>query len=579
MEVSPNHRTEPISARVRRFALKHRAWTRRDLVTDLGKGAASALSNLITYGEVAARGRGVYSLPGIHESDPALLAAFGRAGSKPYSAEEMATKLTPIERRETQNIRRRLEKTKPGAALVEWMRARRYATTDDVRSSLGPASAALLADLVDQGKLHRLATSLYASTDIEPGSDEADAAISSIAARESEAVRAIDEALTTMETTQHDPEFAGKAVFKRWNSPPDPSGKSLIQRVYIEIEGHPTIFAQKSPRRVDGKPGTIAWKAKSSKLPEYAVMMLARKVFPLVPTFFWEIAAMVPESGKASYPLTTRCDAYSNVNPSEDSTPVDLDFDRRHLLPCAYVIGDTKKLDPAKLAHPIPEPVRLYVDHREPPSIITALRRVPNLEVVRTELDVGDYLVEGHVIFERKSANDFVSSIKDGADKLMLQAEGLAATGLHRILLIEGGPYAQRVFNLNRLESTLSYIRNDNGIHIVGCMNQLATAYIIVQSIKHRIFGRGMDARMPDPTLKRQASGDPTAMARLMLGYLDGVSQDRVTGLVNHFGSLAAIAAATPEQLREVKGIGAKLAAHIHDVFHHRISMAQRPSI
>jgi ERCC4-type nuclease len=559
--------------RVRKYALDKGVWIRSDMIRDLGESSKNSIATLIASGELTSPARRVYSLPGIHDRDPRLVQALSSAGSRLYPDDRRIASLAPAERRARRESAGKLSRERPKDAVIAWMTERRAATTAQIREALGPSAARMLAELVEQGRLRRLVTSLYAVADMEPGSDEAEAAISAMAASESITVREIDEAKAKFGTAI-DPELTGKAVLKRWRSPPDANGRSALTRIYVEIPGYPTIFAQRSMRKVEGEAGAIAWGGKAAGVGPAMARELAAKVFHPLPTWFWEIEAMTPEEGVSIVPMTIRKDAHVDLGLSEDPTPVDLDYDPRHLLPCAYVIGDTKKLDPERLSHPLPEKVRMLVDHREPASIITALRRVPNLEIVRTELEVGDYMVEGHIVIERKSAPDFMSSIKDGAERLMLQAERMAATGLHRLLMIEGGPYSQRVFNLNRLDSTLSYIRDENGIHIVPTMNQRSTVYNIVQATKHRMFGRTTDLRRPDPATKREVSDDPSGMVRLMLSYLNGVSEERVRALVNHFGTLAAIAGADVAHLREVKGIGRKVADHIHDVFHHRLTLS-----
>ena len=61
--------------------------------------------------------------------------------------------------------------------------------------------------------------------------------------------------------------------------------------------------------------------------------------------------------------------------------------------------------------------MKLFVDSREPKDIISLLESRVNIET--GNLDVGDFLIKNDedeiiMIFERKSLNDLVSSIKDG---------------------------------------------------------------------------------------------------------------------------------------------------------------------
>lgn len=557
------------SARLRSFSLEKGAFTRAETIEEIGARAASALSALVAKGQLVNPGRGVYALPGIHDEDPRLQSALTRARSPLYPIDRRIAAMTPVERAARAETRRRLEADAPRTRLIEWMRVRRVASVPEVREELGHDAAGRLPALAAQGELQRIATGVYAHAGVDSRSPEVTALLSARAASDAAVTAAIDAAKAEYQDRQHDPALAGKAVLRLWNPGGIPGDRPAISRVYVDIPGYPPFYGQKSSRKVDGRGGTVSWNSANAGIGPVEAQALARKVFDPVPVWFSELAAKVPDGRAAIVPLTIRADAHSDVSIVDDPAPVSPEM--RHLLPCAYVVSDTERLDPASLKHPIPEPVRLMVDHREPPAMITALRRVTNLEVVRTELAVGDYVVEGRMIIERKSASDFDASIGDGATRLIAQAEAMAGTGLHRILLVEGGPYARRHYVLNRLASTLSYLQNIHGIHVTPTMNMRHSAYMIVQSVKHHLFGMFSSPRTPDPIDKREMAADPSLLARFLLGHLNGISEERIKALVDHFGTLRAIANADEKELREVKGIGPKVAAHVATVFGHHI--------
>lgn len=571
MEAQPSRAVD----RVRRYAAAHRAWTRSDVTSDLGAACASSMASLVARGEIVSPGRGVYALPGIHDEDPVLVNALKRAGSKLYPKEKRIAAMLPVERRAMADLRAAGERTKLRDSIAAWMQVRRVATTTEVREALGSSGASKLAELAESGILRRIATGVYAVADVDPAGPEAAAALATQAAAESAIVASIDAAVADhLGTTERiPPELAGRAVLRYWEAGGLIGDRPPIRRVYVEIPNYPTIYAQMSSRKVDGRGGTIAWGSASDRIGPVQAQALARKVFDPVPVYFHDLKAMVPEKGETSVPLTIRNDAHADLDPKDDPAPVTVE--ERHPLPCAYVVKDTASLDPARLQHPLPEPVRLLVDHREPASIITALRRVHNLEIVRTELPVGDYLVEGRIVIERKSNDDFHASLKEGANHLMKQVERMAETGLHRVLVVEGGLYARRQFILNRLVSTESYIQHVHGIHIMPTMNRQHSLYAIVQAVKHTLFGMFSDVHGPDPLDKREIASDPSRTVRMLLSHLQGVSDERVNALCDHFGTFAAIAAADVEHLREVRGIGPKTAQQIHEVFHHRISASK----
>jgi Fanconi anemia group M protein len=563
--------------RVRRLAAELVVWTRDDVRDALGAKAASSLASLVQRGEVYSPGRKVFALPGIRDEDPRVVDALRRAGSVLHPIEKRIAQGAPIERRERIRIAERAAKEAPSEALLAHVRERLVVTVPEIRDAFGSVGAGRLAEMARQGRLNRIASGIYSVPEIEPGSDEACAAVARLAMQEASAVAEIDAAIADDPGTytppagpSGPPEHARTAILTYWEAgsskDPQHAGRPPMRRVYIEIPGYPSFFGQRSSKKLDGRSGTIAWGSASPKLGPVGARMLARKTFDPVPDFFWDLEHMVPGHQPTERRLAVRADVHSDLDVADDPAPTSVE--EMHMLPCAYVRSDTASLDPARLQHPLPEPVTLLVDHREPPAIITALRRVKNLQVMRTELAVGDYQVEGRLVFERKSNDDFHASLADKGAHLMRQAEAMAATGLHRVLIIEGGAYARRQFVLNRLASTLSYLQNVHGIHVTPTMNQRHSVYAIVQAVKHHLFGMSTEIVQPDPIDKREAAVDPTRLARLLLRHFQGVSEERANALAAHFGTLAAIAVASEEQLREVKGIGRNTAAGIHAAFH-----------
>jgi DNA excision repair protein ERCC-4 len=73
---------------------------------------------------------------------------------------------------------------------------------------------------------------------------------------------------------------------------------------------------------------------------------------------------------------------------------------------------------------------------------------LPDVRLRWENLRTGDYLVEGSVIFERKTAADFADSIAD--ERLFLQAKRLTGLSLRPALILEGDAAAWKVLGLRR---------------------------------------------------------------------------------------------------------------------------------
>jgi len=83
------------------------------------------------------------------------------------------------------------------------------------------------------------------------------------------------------------------------------------------------------------------------------------------------------------------------------------------------------------------KPFTVQIDHREATSSVTALlMQSCDFDVTVTHLKLGDYLVDGRFLFERKTMPDLAKSIIDG--RLFEQALRLASTPLRPALILEG---------------------------------------------------------------------------------------------------------------------------------------------
>ncbi len=464
----------------------------------------------------------------------------------------------------------------PLSLLEKFIRQRKLASIPDIRDAFGSNARDWIDELASLGKIREAMPGIYAADRTAADSLDVQRALSQTATNTSAIVQKIDLAMQSENMVKPSdlPDNLAKLAYwddlRSQRSKAPVRTKPAIQRVYVEIAGYPTFYAERTEDKIAGRAGAISWKSNSPRLDNDAAYFLARKIFNPVPLFFDELMAFIPTDEPIFLPLIDQDDTHANLDSLVDPAPTSPD--QFYMLPCAYTLGDTRRLDPAYLQHPLPEPVTLLVDHREPASIITALRRVSNLQVVRTELESGGYAVADRMVIERINQADFQDQLQCGATRLIRKAETLAATGLHRSLLIEGGYFAQRIIVLNRLVSTISYFQHVHGIHVTPTMNRQHTVYAIVQSIKHQLFGMIAEGRSPDPLEKRTVSSSPTSLVRLLLAYLPGISEDRAMALCDHFGTLRRIVSAELHELQQVKGIGRKTASEIHHIFNHHVS-------
>lgn len=237
-----------------------------------------------------------------------------------------------------------------------------------------------------------------------------------------------------------------------------------------------------------------------------------------------------------------------------------------------YSSADTKKLNPARLTHGLPEETKLLIDNREPEQIIQILQTIPNLTIEIVALEVGDYVVPDKLIIERKSAIDFHQSMTTDSKRLLFQANAMALTNIPSILLLEGSPYDIRSMTINSITGTLSWMTTILGIGLMPVLDMHHSAYAITTMIRHAVYGLGYDLGLREGAGKRSAHGHSDLTATYILESVPGVSANKARSLLQHFGSLVALANASENDIKAIKGFGPDLAARIYDSFNAKFS-------
>ena len=69
-------------------------------------------------------------------------------------------------------------------------------------------------------------------------------------------------------------------------------------------------------------------------------------------------------------------------------------------------------------------------------TVVETLRSIPDVQVEIRRLALGDYEIDGRLLFERKTLADLSASITDG--RLFQQACRLASSTLSKALILEG---------------------------------------------------------------------------------------------------------------------------------------------
>lgn len=182
-------------------------------------------------------------------------------------------------------------------------------------------------------------------------------------------------------------------------------------------------------------------------------------------------------------------------------------------------------------------------------------RHWPRVAVAR--LPVGDVEIGPRVIVERKTADDFITSILD--QRLFAQCWSLVGVGRRPLLIVEGrdgAPFLRvppRHLRGALLAVTVSYrvplLRTDDVEETALTLAQLAER-------EQRSLARRLDRPVPTPG----------RVAVDILGSIPGVGDLRARRLIDRFGSLAAVVTAEDDALLDVSGVGKSTVKRIREV-------------
>lgn len=572
---------------IRLHASQHRVFSYAEAEAALGADAARSLGAMVTKGDLASPAAGIFTLPEIPHTDRRVVAKI----------EETGAKRTPdhiLERRAAKAEERRV-RTLQKAVAAESMtdRVRRFAgkhsifSKSDVRREFGVSGPGAIDPLVNDGTVRQVQPGLYCRPDLDPGGAEMREYITSQGNEFAEVRRQIDDAIARM--PRDDREIDRRKIAYKVFTPDSTDGKRRKTRVYVNVPGYPSIYAVTATRK--GTTG-IEWHGQDKAMGPLAAEMIARRVFKVMPPSMSEFIAMVTE-GSAPTEQRTRTGAYEPQNhPSHTMTRGDSDRDvrdrdgrdrdgrdrdgrdrdrdgrdaRAPVFQMAYGPDDTKLLDPEHMTTPLPSPVTLEMDHRDPDRIYSILGGVPNLHVVRTTLEIGDFRArfgDEELIFERKTSDDFVASLDRRDGRLVRQVRALSERGSPCCIIVEGGVFGARAVSIRQLARAKSRLMFGKRIPVAETLDQRETAYFMVAAIHDHFFGA-------DAAFELEPVRDPSATAVevsiSLLRNLPGVSKARAIALLDRFGSIAGVTRAGVDKLRTVEGIGLKTANAIHDI-------------
>lgn len=205
----------------------------------------------------------------------------------------------------------------------------------------------------------------------------------------------------------------------------------------------------------------------------------------------------------------------------------------------------------------------IVADDRECASgIVDQLKEISDIDLRIEHLLVGDFVVSGQIVFERKRADDFAASLIDG--RLFSQAARLVKQPLRSACILEGKTEDWIRLGVRReaLQGALITLTLIFDLPVFRSIDPSETARLLVYS--SRQFSR---LHRAEPAYAHRAKAKRLKTRRLrLLQSLPGVGPDRARNLLEHFGGVRPCLLATIEELIDVPGIGQKTAKAIEEV-------------
>lgn len=204
--------------------------------------------------------------------------------------------------------------------------------------------------------------------------------------------------------------------------------------------------------------------------------------------------------------------------------------------------------------------IRIQVDDREAKGpVLRVLQRRADFEVTVAHLPLGDYLVDGRFLFERKTLPDLVESIKSG--RLFSQALKLAQVkNMRPAVVLEGTSKDLHGCGMRweALQGALVTVALFVGLPVLRTRSPEDTVQTFLYAA---LQGRAV-ASGALPRRGHRPKGK-AALQRHILQGLPGVGPRRAAQLLARFSSVQAALLADERELASVPGIGKRVARGI----------------
>ncbi len=213
----------------------------------------------------------------------------------------------------------------------------------------------------------------------------------------------------------------------------------------------------------------------------------------------------------------------------------------------------------------------VLMDLYEPTEMRRALLKL-GIQVTVSCLSAGDYVLSPSICIERKTVQDFLSSMYSG--RLGYQLQLLTRSFANPFLLVEGRPEnCRRILNIKSFYGYLSRLI------ISGSMGLLQTPDMPTSALLISLMTEKSGSSPPPPRLRpggKKRSDSESIL--LILESFPGIGPVLSERLLAEFGSLRSILQASEDSLSRVKGVGSSKAKKMLEIMDCRIRTSPESS-
>jgi len=204
------------------------------------------------------------------------------------------------------------------------------------------------------------------------------------------------------------------------------------------------------------------------------------------------------------------------------------------------------------------EDYTIICDNRETASAVVRALSLMGVGLKLEHLAVADYILSERVGIERKSAQDFNDSIKDG--RLFNELFELKNNFVRPILILEGDPFMNSNINQNALYGAITSIILNLGITIYKTNDPSDSAMFIYQLAKKEQSDSKKEVKLRFDKKPLEIS----SLLEYIVAGIPGINALRAKNLLKELQSLQEIFNADVGDLMKVENVGKKIAQEIY---------------